>query len=63
MPGVRILQLDLAALEALAAGDLASANAHSPVPLSDFFVGPFEHRHLAALEPCRSPGTPRRRGG
>jgi RimJ/RimL family protein N-acetyltransferase len=38
--GVRIVQLDAAALHALAAGDLEAANATSPVPLSPYFAGP-----------------------
>jgi len=37
---VQIVQLDLATLEALASGDLALANAHSPIALNDFYVGP-----------------------
>jgi RimJ/RimL family protein N-acetyltransferase len=37
---VRIVQLPPAALDALAAGDLAAANAASPVPLSAWLAGP-----------------------
>jgi len=43
-PGVRIVQLDAATLAALADGDLARAEATSPVPLSPW---------LASAE-CRS---------
>jgi len=39
-PLVRIVHLDGRAFRALAAGDLASANAVSPVPLSDYLAGP-----------------------
>jgi RimJ/RimL family protein N-acetyltransferase len=42
-PIVRIVHLTAAALRALAEGDLAAANAASPVPLSDHLAGP-EHR-------------------
>jgi len=37
---VRIVQLNGAAFQALARGDLAAANAASPVPLSAYFAGP-----------------------
>jgi [ribosomal protein S5]-alanine N-acetyltransferase len=37
---VQIVHLDLATLQALSAGDLASANRRSPVQLDSFFVGP-----------------------
>jgi RimJ/RimL family protein N-acetyltransferase len=39
-PQVRIVHLDAAAFRALADGDLAGANAASPVPLSPYFAGP-----------------------
>jgi len=39
-PHVRILQLNGSAFDALAAGDLTTANAASPVVLSDYFAGP-----------------------
>jgi RimJ/RimL family protein N-acetyltransferase len=39
-PQVRIVHLDEAAFRALAAGDLAAANAASPVPVSAYFAGP-----------------------
>ncbi|MFJ9370007.1 GNAT family N-acetyltransferase [Nocardia sp. NPDC101769] len=39
-PSIRIVQLNQAALEALAAGDLATANAVGPVPLTPYFTGP-----------------------
>jgi RimJ/RimL family protein N-acetyltransferase len=39
-PNVRIVHLDGPALEALAAGDLAAANAASPVPVTAYLVGP-----------------------
>ena len=37
---VRIIQLTGPVFDALAAGDLASANSASPVPLTDYFAGP-----------------------
>jgi RimJ/RimL family protein N-acetyltransferase len=37
---VRIVQLPASAFRALAGGDLAAANAVSPVPLSEYFAGP-----------------------
>jgi RimJ/RimL family protein N-acetyltransferase len=37
---VRIVQLSAPVFRALAAGDLAAANAVSPVPLSEYFAGP-----------------------
>jgi len=37
---VRIVHLPASAFRALASGDLAAANAVSPVPLSDYFVSP-----------------------
>jgi RimJ/RimL family protein N-acetyltransferase len=37
---VRIVQLDLPALRALAEGDLAAANGCSPVPLTETFLDP-----------------------
>lgn len=37
---VRIVNLSAPVYRALAEGDLATANAHSPVPLSDYFAGP-----------------------
>ncbi len=37
-PGVQVIHLDLRALRALADGDLAEANANSPVPLTPAFV-------------------------
>ena len=37
---MRIVQLPAAVFRALAAGDLAAANAVSPVPLSEYFAGP-----------------------
>jgi len=37
---VRIVHLPVPAFRPLAAGDLAAANAVSPVPLSEYFVGP-----------------------
>ncbi|MGH3403583.1 MAG: GNAT family N-acetyltransferase [Streptosporangiaceae bacterium] len=37
---VRIVHLPVPAFHALASGDLAAANAVSPVPLSEYFVGP-----------------------
>jgi RimJ/RimL family protein N-acetyltransferase len=40
VPSVRIVHLNGPAFEALAQGDLAAANAASPVPVSDYFVGP-----------------------
>ncbi|HEU4567022.1 MAG TPA: GNAT family protein [Marmoricola sp.] len=40
VPQVRLLQLTAPALRALAEGDLAAANALSPVPLSDYLAGP-----------------------
>jgi RimJ/RimL family protein N-acetyltransferase len=39
-PRVRIVQLPVAVLRALAVGDLAAANAASPVWLSPYFAGP-----------------------
>jgi RimJ/RimL family protein N-acetyltransferase len=39
-PDVRIVHLDGHALQALAEGDLASANQASPVPLSAYLAGP-----------------------
>jgi RimJ/RimL family protein N-acetyltransferase len=39
-PRVEILQLDAAALRGLADGDLAVANATSPVPLTPYLAGP-----------------------
>jgi RimJ/RimL family protein N-acetyltransferase len=39
-PRVEILQLDAAALRALAHGDLAGADATSPVPLTPYLAGP-----------------------
>jgi hypothetical protein len=39
-PQVRIVHLGQAAFRALAAGDLAAANAASPVPVSAYFAGP-----------------------
>jgi RimJ/RimL family protein N-acetyltransferase len=39
-PRVEILQLDAAALRALADGDLAAADATSPVPLTPYLAGP-----------------------
>jgi len=39
IPHVRIVHLTEAAFHALAAGDLATANAASPVPLSEYFAG------------------------
>jgi RimJ/RimL family protein N-acetyltransferase len=39
-PRVRIVQLDLPALRALAEGDLAAANGCSPVPLTEAFLDP-----------------------
>ena len=39
-PRVEILQLDAAALRALADGDLARADATSPVPLTPYLAGP-----------------------
>jgi len=39
-PSVRIVHLPAAAFRALADGDLAAANAASPVPLTEYFVGP-----------------------
>lgn len=39
-PQVRIIHLSGPVFDALAAGDLAGANAASPVPLSDYFAGP-----------------------
>lgn len=40
LPDVRIVQLDGAALHALAVGDLAAAEAASPVTLSAYLAGP-----------------------
>lgn len=37
LPAVELLQLPLAAIDALAAGDLDTANRHSPVPLTSHF--------------------------
>lgn len=37
---VRIVHLSASAFRALAGGDLVAANAASPVPLSEYFVGP-----------------------
>ena len=37
LPAVELVQLPLAAIDALAAGDLATANQHSPVPLTPHF--------------------------
>ena len=37
---VRIVHLSAAAFRALANGDLAAANAVSPVPLTEYFVAP-----------------------
>jgi RimJ/RimL family protein N-acetyltransferase len=42
---VRILQLDLAALRALAEGDLVEAQRHVPAPLTPYLVEP-DSRHL-----------------
>jgi RimJ/RimL family protein N-acetyltransferase len=39
-PRVQVLQLDAAALRGLADGDLAAANATSPVPLTPYLAGP-----------------------
>jgi len=39
-PRVRVIQLDLPTLRALAVGDLEAANTTSPVPLTDAFVDP-----------------------
>jgi RimJ/RimL family protein N-acetyltransferase len=39
-PEVRIVHLNLAAIQALANGDLAAANAASQVPVSAYFAGP-----------------------
>ena len=54
-PPVQILQLDLAALRALADGDLAAANRTSPVPLTPYLAGPecrrvWEFRAVQVLE-------------
>jgi RimJ/RimL family protein N-acetyltransferase len=38
-PPIEVLQLDAAALRALADGDLAAANRSSPVPLTPYLVG------------------------
>jgi RimJ/RimL family protein N-acetyltransferase len=40
LPDVTIVQLNRATFEALANGDLAAANAVSPVPLTAYFAGP-----------------------
>jgi RimJ/RimL family protein N-acetyltransferase len=40
MPGVELVALGLAALRALADGDLAAAEAAAPVPLSPYLAGP-----------------------
>jgi RimJ/RimL family protein N-acetyltransferase len=40
VPRVRIVHLEAPAFSALASGDLAAANAVSPVPLSAYFIGP-----------------------
>jgi ribosomal-protein-alanine N-acetyltransferase len=37
---VQIVQLDLAALTALASGDLAAANEQAPFAMTDYYVGP-----------------------
>ncbi|MBB4764646.1 GNAT family N-acetyltransferase [Amorphoplanes digitatis] len=42
-PAVRIVQLNGAVFHALARGDLAAAEAASPVPLSDYLAGPQCH--------------------
>ncbi|HZL01531.1 MAG TPA: hypothetical protein VFC48_00215, partial [Cellulomonas sp.] len=42
---VRILQLDLATLRALAAGDLVEAQRHVPVELTEYLVEP-DSQHL-----------------
>jgi RimJ/RimL family protein N-acetyltransferase len=39
-PSVRIVHLNGPVFHALAEGDLAAVNAASPVPVSDYFVGP-----------------------
>ena len=39
-PAVRLVELDPAAISALAAGDLAAANRTAPVALTQFFVAP-----------------------
>jgi RimJ/RimL family protein N-acetyltransferase len=39
-PSVRIVHLDGPTFQALASGDPAAANAHSPVPLPPYFAGP-----------------------
>jgi RimJ/RimL family protein N-acetyltransferase len=55
---VRIVQLSGAALAALADGDLAAANAVSPVPLSEYLIGPecrgtwARRRDQVALDPA-----------
>lgn len=49
---IRIVQLDLAALRALAAGDLAAADAASPVPLTGYLAGP-EPRSVWRASRCR----------
>jgi RimJ/RimL family protein N-acetyltransferase len=38
--GIRIVHLDGAVFRALAAGDLAAANAAGPIPFSDYLAGP-----------------------
>ncbi|MBU3064892.1 GNAT family N-acetyltransferase [Nocardia sp. NEAU-G5] len=44
LPQVRIVHLNRATFEALAGGDLAAANAASPVPLTAVFAGPDSRR-------------------
>jgi len=58
-PAVRIVQLDLAALKALAAGDLVEAQRHVAVPLTPYLVEP-DSRHLWQLrvgQVTDEPGT------
>lgn len=44
-PEIRIVHLNAPTFRALASGDLSTANAHSPVPLTSRFAAP-EHRTL-----------------
>jgi RimJ/RimL family protein N-acetyltransferase len=47
-PTIELVPLPVPAIAALAAGDLATANAHAPVPLDEWFLGA-EIRHVWAI--------------
>jgi len=58
-PRVEILQLDAAALRALADGDLAEANDSSPVPLTPYLAGEECHRvwEIRAVQVVEDPAS------